>query len=288
MTSVGFDPVAFKNQQRGTWDAISAGWQSEQAAFERGAAAATARLLELAGIRQGHRVLDVGTGIGEPALTAAGLTGASGQVLGVDLSPRMIEAARARGAGVPGLEFQVGDVDSLELPAAGFDAVLSRWGLMFAVDRVAAFRSLGRVLAPGGVLAAAVWSAPEQAPMMSLGFRALAERLDMPPPPPGMPGPFSMSDPEQVAGELVAAGFTEVSVTEGDLRFPFRSGDEYVAFNKAVTPPSMKAALAEKFGSDDDPETWAAVRSATEPYASPDGSVVLPAKTRYLRAVRPR
>ncbi|MEV6561664.1 class I SAM-dependent methyltransferase [Nocardia sp. NPDC051756] len=288
MTTAEFDPVSFKQTQRANWNAISEGWLSCSADFESGGAPVTARLLELAGVRRGHRVLDVGTGTGEPALSAAAVVGATGAVTGIDLAPDMIDRARDRGRGMGNIEFAVGDVESLDFPAASFDVVLSRWGLMFAVDRVETFRTLARVLVPGGLLAAAVWAVPgSAAPMMSLGFQTIAERLELPPAPPGAPGPFSMGDPEAVAAELAKAGFGEVEVTAFQVPFVLESPQRFIEFNKVVIPPGLKTMLRERFGSADDPETWAAVGAAVEPYRTSEGAVALPSKALLLRAVAP-
>ncbi|WP_040741222.1 SAM-dependent methyltransferase, partial [Nocardia tenerifensis] len=91
--------MSFKQAQRVTWNAISAGWLSCAEDFETGGAPVTARLLELAGVRPGHRVLDVGTGTGEPALSAAGVVGSTGAVTGIDLAPDMIARAQERAHG---------------------------------------------------------------------------------------------------------------------------------------------------------------------------------------------
>ncbi|MFC9438493.1 class I SAM-dependent methyltransferase [Nocardia sp. NPDC057030] len=283
-----FDPVRFKHTQRANWNAISAGWMSCSADFETGGAPVTAALLDLAGVRPGQRVLDIGTGTGEPALSAAAVVGASGAVTGIDLAPEMIGRARDRGRGVGNVEFVVGDVESLNFPAASFDVVLSRWGLMFAVDRVETFRALARVLVPGGLLAAAVWAAPgSEAPMMSLGFQVIARRLELPPAPPGAPGPFSMGDQEAVGAELVKAGFGDVEVSEFRVPFVLESPQRFIEFNKVVIPPGLRTMLRERFGSADDPETWAAVGEAVEPYRTPEGTVALPSKALLLRAVAP-
>ncbi|MFE9577168.1 class I SAM-dependent methyltransferase [Nocardia sp. NPDC006044] len=287
MASAEFDPVNFKHLQRANWNAISAGWMSCAADFDTGGAPVTAKLLELAGVRPGQRVLDVGTGTGEPALSAAAIVGASGAVTGIDLAPDMISRARDRARGKGNLEFVVGDVESLDFPAASFDAVLSRWGLMFAVDRVEMFRSLARVLVPGGLLAAAVWAGPADVPMMSLGFQVIARRLELPPAPPGAPGPFSMSDPDTVGAELAKAGFGDVEVTVFRVPFVLESPRRFIEFNKVVIPPGLKTMLRERFGSADDPETWAAVGEAVEPYRRPEGTVALPSKALLLRAVAP-
>lgn len=286
MTAAEFDPVKFKDMQRANWNAISAGWASSQDDFERGGAAVTARLLELAGVKPGQTVLDVGTGVGEPALTVADVVGPTGRVVGVDLAPAMVAIATERAGAVGNVEFVVGDVESLDFPPASFDVVLSRWGLMFAVDHVKTFQELANVLVPGGVLAASVWvGSVAEVPMMSIGYEVLSARLDLPPAPPGAPGPFSMGDPVALRTELSVAGFVDVEVREFTVPFVLDSVERYVAFNKAASPPGLKDMLRERYGDED--ETWDAIGAAAESYRAADGTISLPSKTLLLRAVAP-
>jgi SAM-dependent methyltransferase len=278
------DVVTVKEQQRETWDGVSSGWEEYGELVERGAAPVTARLLELAGLRAGRSVLDVGCGLGEPALSAAEVVGPQGRVLGVDLSPRMVEGARRRAGGRPNVTFRVADVEALELPPAAFDVVLSRWGLMFACDHTATFRSLARVLRPRGVLAAAVWAQPADVPMISLGYRVISRELRLPPPPAGTPGPFSMADPHRLVAELSAAGFTDVSVSAHVVPFEVGSSAEFVAFTRAVTPPALHRLLATRLDPPEEEAVWAAVGAAAESFRS-DGSLRLPSTAWCLRAV---
>lgn len=289
MNQPAIDPVKIKEQQRQTWDAVSVGWEASMELFERYAAAVTERLLSLGGVRSGQAVLDLGTGLGEPALSAAGLAGPGGRVLGIDLAPAMIDAARRRAAGTPGVEFAVADLeDGGRLPARSFDVVLSRWGLMFAVDRRAAFRAIARLLVPGGVLAAAVWGPPATAPVMAFSYSVLSQRLDLPSPPPGTPGPFSMADPTEASAELSAAGFLEITVEEKVVPFRFASVEEYVGFSRAITPPFLLDLIRERAGDADDPQIWRAVgESARERFADGTG-LLLPSTALCLRAATAR
>jgi SAM-dependent methyltransferase len=282
--SVTLDAASVKEQQRATWDGVSPGWSDFGELFERGAAVVTARLLELAGLRPGDAVLDVGCGQGEPALAAADAVGPHGRVLGVDLSPNMVAVAARRAAGRPNLRFRVADVEALDLPPASFDAVLSRWGLMFACDHPATFRSLAGLLRPGGVLAAAVWAEPAAVPMISLGFSVISRALQLPPPPPGLPGPFSMADRARLAADLAGAGFTDVSIAA--LGVPFRVGsvEEFVAFTRAVTPPALRRQLAERLDPRGEAAVWSAVGDAAAAFRR--NGVLEPTSTAWcVRAV---
>jgi SAM-dependent methyltransferase len=273
MATPQIDPQAVKADQRASWDAISTGWEAVGEIFERGGTLMTRHLLELGGVRSGQSILDVATG----------------RVVGVDISEAMLAGARQRAteAGLDNVEFVAGDVERIDLPPHSFDVALSRWGLMFAVDHVAAFRSIARLLVPGGVLAASVWGPPATAPFLSAGYAVLSERLQLPEPPPGLPGPFSMADPERLAGSLDEAGFTDVSVAEFVVPFRLKTADEYANFNRAVSPPKLLEMIRDRFGSADDPETWREIAAVAEKYRTSDNGegLTLPSTALCLRAV---
>jgi SAM-dependent methyltransferase len=280
------DALAIREQQRSVWDGVALGWRRWGPEFERGAAIVTERLLELAGAAPGQRVLDVGSGSGEPALSAARAIAPGGRVVGVDLSPAMVAAARAAAAatGTGNVEFVVGAVETAALPRRSFDVALSRWALMFAADRVELLRAVAGLLNPGAVLAAAVWAQPQRVPMISLAFRVISAHLELGPPPPG-PGPFTMSDPAAVAVELADAGFDGVELREQSVPFRLSSIDEFARFSRDVLPPGMRRVLEERCGSVDDPAVWAAFRDAAREYEGPDGGVSLPSDCLCIRAV---
>jgi ubiquinone/menaquinone biosynthesis C-methylase UbiE len=278
--------VAHRDDQRAIWDDVCVGWERWQPQFERGARTVTAKLLEDAGVAPGDVVLDVGSGIGEPALSAARAVGPSGRVVGIDVSPAMVAAARraASAAGLGNVAFTVAGIEQADLRERRFDIALSRWALMFAADRVNALRATADLLRPGGVVAAAVWGRPQDVPMISLAFRTIAEHLRLEPPPPG-PGPFSMSDPTALAAELEAAGFGEIEIDAVVVPFRFDSVGEFARFSRDVLPPGMKRLLRERCGSADDPAVWAAVDAAARSYETADGTMSLRSVSLCVRAV---
>src|ERR671918_2822412 len=124
----------FKAQQRQMWDNAAAGWQNWWKTIERGAQKVSDKIVELAEIKSGEKVLDIATGIGEPAITAARKVMPNGKVIAIDISPQMLEIAKTRAAslGLDGImEFRESDGEKIDLPnqTARFDAVLSRFGL---------------------------------------------------------------------------------------------------------------------------------------------------------------
>lgn len=283
MSGRPLDSDAVKAEQRANWDGVSEGWEATQDDFERGAGTATVRLFELAGLRAGQTVLDVATGHGEPALSAARVVGPRGRVVGTDISPAMLEIARRRAAGVDNVEFVQADVEGLDEVGDDYDVVLSRFGLMFAADHVGMFRGLRARLVAGGVLAAAVWG-PQATHLMSAGPIAITERLALPQPPPGAPSPFSMADAGQLRADLDAAGFSDVSVTEHVV--PFRFGDvgAYVRFNKLALPPQMMRTARERLGPGD-AEIDQLLSDAVAHLVATDGTLTLPSTALLVRAV---
>jgi ubiquinone/menaquinone biosynthesis C-methylase UbiE len=273
------------DEARGHWDSISAGWLRWQDVFERGGVTVTEQLIELGAVGAGDRVLDVGTGLGEPALTLARTVGPSGSVVGIDLSPQMIKLARERADGVSNVEFVEADPVAYESDEP-FDAVVSRWCLMLLPDRDAVLRSLRQLIRPGGVFTAAVWGPPEKAPMISLAFPVLAKWLDLPPPSADQPGPFTMADAQQCRTEVTAAGFGPVSVVAVEAPFWMDSPEDYARFALDVLPERFQQMLRDRLGSLDDPRIWDKLVEKAAEFVH-DDRVVLTSRTFCVRGVAP-
>ena len=286
MSTQPFDPIAYKAQQRQNWGSVAQGWREWWATLERGAQPVSDRLVQRADLQPGHRVLDVATGIGEPAITAARRVGPEGRVVAVDLAPEMLAIARERAAelGLEQIAFYEGDAESLELAEGDFDAILSRWGLMFLPELERALGRMRQLLRPGGRLAAAVWGEPSEVPLLSLAMGSVMEVLDLPPPPPGTPGPFRLADRRTLERSLEAAGFRRVRVESLTVAFEFASAEEYVRFQQAVAAP-VRSVLAERPPVEQE-AVWEAMREAVRPYVAGDGRVRLP--NRVLCAVAER
>ena len=131
------DSKQYKEAERQSWNSVAAGWQKWWKPIEKGAEKVSRRLTELAEIKSGSRVLDIATGIGEPAITAANQVGKNGHILATDISPQMLSVAKQRAISL-GLQnvikFKEGDIETLDLPSSAFDAALCRFGLMFLPD----------------------------------------------------------------------------------------------------------------------------------------------------------
>lgn len=181
------------------------------------------RLLSAAGVRPGQAVLDVGCGGAATTRALADQVGPSGRAVGVDVSAPIIAVARARSAGIAGLELHVADAATAPLPGP-FDTAVSRFGVMFFADPVAAFRHLHAALLPGGRLAFLCWQAVERNDWLAVPAAAAFRVMPAPPPPadPTLPGPFAFADAGRVGTILAAAGFRGVDITavDGQMRWP--------------------------------------------------------------------
>lgn len=195
-------------------------WRTYDAMEARLTAPLTERMIDLAGIRPGMHLLDLGTGRGEPAISAARRVGPSGFVLGVDVSASMLDMARQRAAreGVTNLELRVMNAEALGgIPTACFDATLARWGLMYMGSPVAALGGARRAMVPSGVLVAAVWTEPERVPYFSLPRRVLERHRPLPPIDFAAPGTFRFADPERMQRDFRDAGLRIEHVEEMEI-----------------------------------------------------------------------
>jgi SAM-dependent methyltransferase len=243
MTDQNPDNLKMKNEQKLAWDDSAEGWKRWWPTFERAAQRVNDRLVELAGARAGHVVLDIATGSGEPALTAAGAVGPSGRVVAVDMSAGMLKIARERieASGLRNVELIESDAESLKLDDHSLDAVLCRWGLMFMPDVDGLLQRLHRALKADGRIATAVWSSADKVPICSLARDAIRQITGVTPPP-NAPDPLKLADTSILERALKGAGFREVTIERMTVTFEFPSADGFADFRSAIG--GTRAALA--------------------------------------------
>jgi SAM-dependent methyltransferase len=267
------DAVEFRDGQRRDWESAAKGWHDWQELIFDTTAPVSRRLVELAEIEPGNRVLDVAAGTGEPSLTAAQAVGPEGRVVATDISPEMLAYARdrAEAAGVGNVEYVEADASSLDFPAESFDAAVSRWGIIFEPEAEAAAARIRGFLKPGSRMAISSWGSPERVPMLSVPMRTVMTRLNVPPPPPGTPGPLSRPTAEAIGGLLEGGGFTDVEVEELEIGMDWSSPEEFARFVREIAPPV--SALMAQHPPEVREETWAAVVEAAGSHAGEDGNV---------------
>ncbi len=166
-------PEQIIENQRQDWNRVAGGWEKWDRFFDEQMAFLNHRLVADARLRSGMRVLDLGSGTGYPALLAAQTVGSSGNVTGIDLAEQMLEAARRKAASLKlsNITFKTGDVTTLPFEAASFDAITTRFCLMFLPEIPKAVAEIARILKPDTWVAAAVWSAPEKNPVSQDTYR---------------------------------------------------------------------------------------------------------------------
>jgi len=200
-----------------------------------GTAWATA-LLDEADLRPGERVLDIACGTGVVACRAAKQVGPSGSVAGLDLSPGMLEIARAKSSEI---EWHEGDAAALPLPDGAFDVVVSSLGVQFVEDKQSALREMRRVLAPGGRVAIATGGPTP--PLFAILEQALARHVS--PEVAGfMRAVFSLYDPEQIRTLATDAGFDDIDVRSKGLTVTLPAPAEFLWQYVHSTP--LVAAIA--------------------------------------------
>jgi enediyne biosynthesis protein CalE5 len=236
MESPAIDPSEFRDAQKESWGEAAAGWKKWSGWLDKHAAPVSERLVELARVETGSRVLDIAAGYGEPSLTAARKAGPDGTVVSTDIAPEMLAYGRERAAaaGMENIEFLNSDAISLDFPAESFDAAVSRWGIIFDPDG-------------------------EGAAARVKGFLK--------------PGPLSRPTPEAIEGLLQGGGFSDVQVEEVDIDFVLGSADEFSTYVREVIAPITR--MVEAQPEDVQPNAWKAIADDISTEAAEDGTIRL-------------
>jgi SAM-dependent methyltransferase len=266
-------PQAFNEYQRERWNGIDGEyWTSNQDRLDRTLAPVTGPLLAFAAPRVGSTVIDAGCGCGASTIELTRAVGAAGRVVGIDLSEPMLAAAAERLRQFPNANFLLGDAAELPLRDLGAELIVSRFGVMFFGDPVAAFANLRTGLAPGGRLRFACWRPIHENPWLQIPLHAVYEHVPrLPKPDPEEPGPFSFADTTRVKRILTAAGFTEPAFTPLDIHMDLEAGGtlEDAVIQSSAMGPTKKALV-------DQPDdvlkaALESIRRALAPYASASG-----------------
>ena len=237
------DSKQYKEEERQKWDNVANGWQKWWKTIERSAEKVSRRLIDLAEIKPGSRVLDIATGIGEPAISAANRVGSGGHVLATDISLQMLSVAKQRAISFgleDVIEFKHGDIETIDLPASTFDAALCRAGLMFLPNLNAGLSNIYQSLVYGGHFAAAVWASSEKVPFISVVMNIMMKETNTLPPPPGTPGPFSLSDENSLKNSFITSGFKDPIIERINVTFDFNSPEDFTTFTSETAGPIQK------------------------------------------------
>ena len=280
------DKTEYIEKQRQDWNRVAPAWGKWDQSLDLNMAFVNYRLIGDARLRTGQRVLDLGCGTGYPAILAAQAVGSQGFVTGLDLSEGMLSIARqkAEGLGLSNIEFQAKDVTVLHFEDASFDAVISRFCLMFLPDIPGAVNEIARVLKAGGYFSAAVWSSADKNPFIRIPVEVIKRFTEVPTPAPDQPGIFRLARPGDLLGITEAAGLSGISDEEISGESIFDSAEEYLANVKELAAPlqPLFAKLAEKQRD----EAEAEIKRAVNKYQGRD-KIALPMVFRIVVARKP-
>ncbi|MBL0727601.1 class I SAM-dependent methyltransferase [Piscinibacter sp. HJYY11] len=231
-----FDAEKFKSTTRAQWQSAAEAWHRWGPFIGSWLGDATEAMFEMARVGQGCRVLDVAAGAGEQSLAAARRVGTGGHVLATDIAPALLERAErdAQAAGLGGI-VAVRELDGealTSLPAASFDAAISRVGLIYFPDQQRALAGMKHALKPGGRVAAIVYSTPDRNEFFSIPVKIIRERAKLAPPLPGQPGPFSLGGDGVLEAAFAKAGFKDIAVRRVPSPVKLPSAKECVRFER--------------------------------------------------------
>ncbi len=183
-------------------------WQSHVSAFTHGV---TEAILQAAEPRPGLRVLDLASGMGQPALLLAAAVGPAGHVTATDVEPGILAVAEetARNLGLANMSFRQADAQALPFADQTFDLITCRFGIMFFPDPVKALREALRVLKMGGRAAYTAWGSPDQ-PFYKATVGILRKHASVPAPSADTPHPFRFAEPGSLRNVMGSAGFRDV------------------------------------------------------------------------------
>jgi len=223
-----------------TWTSVASGWRKHDASLRENTANMTSRMLDLAQLQPGHKVLDLACGTGEPAIPAAERVGPTGYVAATDLVEEMVTFAREKAAarGLKNIEFRVADAEGLALSPRSTDVATIRLGMMFMPGALRCLQNVYNALKPGGRLVVVNWAGPDKNPWADVALSVIKRHVDIPRPAPGATGLYSFADPARNTGILAEAGFREIAIETLEVPvIDVADGAEYFTWVKEMAGP---------------------------------------------------
>jgi ubiquinone/menaquinone biosynthesis C-methylase UbiE len=272
---MGTEPVEtgrYKDRPRQQWDLVAAGWEKWWRTIESGAQHVSNRLLDMAEVKPGQRVLDIATGIGEPALLAARRVGAAGGVVATDFSTRMLDIARERATtlGLTNVEFIEADAERLDFPDGSFDAILCRWGLESLSNPSNALAEIRRMLAPNGSFATSVWDVAPKPPVTSVATALAREMFHSPSPQPETPSRPGLTE-GALERTMTHVGYADVRAEKMAVILEFPTIEAFTRYLMDVSPEL--AALLSDQPSDRQEEYLQRLAEEVRQHVTIDGNV---------------
>jgi SAM-dependent methyltransferase len=258
-------------------------WRRQLAGLEAMLAPIDEPLIKALALDAPVRIADVGCGSGATTIEVLRRAPAGSVAHGLDLSPALIEIARRRhGAHDPWVAFEVADMGTMGPPEQPYDRLISRLGVMFFDNPLAAFVNLRHWLTPGGRFAFAVWGPVVDNTWITATRAAVAEAIDLPPIEPAAPGPFRYGDVTPLLSLLRRAGFVNMTVTDWRQAIPIGNGlPAPDAAQFALASFSSFAELLSNAGGDAPAKARGALAARFKPYEQ-EGVVLMQARIHII------
>lgn len=269
-----FCPVRFKETTRAQWQEAADAWHRWGPLLGEWLGEATDIMLDMGNVNEGGRVLDVAAGAGEQSITAARRVGSGGSVLATDISPNILRLARdaAQVAGVENVDVKEMDGERLgDLPAASFETVISRVGMIYFPDQLKALEGMRHTLVDGGRVSLITYSTADKNAFFSLPVSIIRERANLPAPKPGQPGPFSLGDPEVLTQLLEDAGFKDVEVKRVSAPVQVKTSAECLQFEKESFGALHQ--MLSTLDATEQEKVWEEIAEALKQFEGPEGFV---------------
>ena len=262
-------------------------WVANQERLDRQLGILTDRLFEHTDIQVGERIIDIGCGTGATILRSAPATGTGGTVLGLDISHPMLDLARKRSkeqGGMAHLELRIADAQNETFDPGGYDLIMSRFGVMFFDDPVAAFANLLSALRPGGRLCFVCWGPLANNPWFNIPRTAAIQYLGTPAPAqPRAAGPMAFAETDYVMDILTGAGYADIRIETETCDLVGAATVKETANISLNTGPAYRLLKSQNASPEIVASIEADIETAFAPYLQSD-AVKVPAELHFVHA----
>jgi len=278
------DPSEYRRTSLERWARAAGAWGAHRDVIQSAGEPVSHWLVDAIEPQPGHRVLELAAGPGDTGFLAAELIAPGGTLISSDVVEEMVDQARARAAelGISNVEFRRIDAEWIDLPTASLDGVIARWVYMLLADPATALGEARRVLRPGGRVAFAAWSEPQDNPWAAVAAGELAALGAIERPAPGEPDMFAFADPRRIQTLLEEAGFTDIAIEQIPIVYRHPSLDDWWDTQLDISTRLAGAVGALSPAQRDDLRD--AIDARLAQYVGDDGAVALPGRTHVAAA----